>query len=117
MASKGYSNGIFNMLFLLQMKIIKTIKGQQMDEALFSSYFKKLYKSLRYMEADFLKLLQTEERESFLIFTKSLKDLATHFKCAREHKEQDEYAEIRLSKKKITDITTKMIFGIGSGTK
>lgn len=52
-----------------------------------------------------------------MIFTKSLKELASHFKCAREHKEQDEYAEIRLSKKKITDITKKMIYGVGEVDK
>lgn len=58
-----------------------------MDENLFRSYFKKLYKSLNYLEADFLSLLEVEERENFMIFTKSLQDLALYFKCARKQKE------------------------------
>ncbi len=91
MASKGYSNGIFNMVFLLQMKVLKQIKGEVMDEGLFRSYFKKLYKSLNYLERDFLSLLDKEERNGFMIFTKSLKDLATYFKCHREHKDIEEY--------------------------
>ena len=84
-----------------------------MDETLFRSYFKKLYKSLNYMEADFLALLDEEERTNFMIFTKSLQDLAQYFKCGRKQKKADEFAEINLSKKKITDITTKMIYGVG----
>lgn len=54
-----------------------------MDEDVFRGYFVKLYKSLNYMEADFLKCLTNEERLQFTIFTKSLNELAKHFKCAR----------------------------------
>lgn len=73
------------------MKVLKQIKGEIMDESLFRSYFKKLYKSLNYLERDFLSLLDKEERNGFMIFTKSLNDLATYFKCKREHKEIEEY--------------------------
>ena len=48
-----------------------------------------------------------------MIFTKSLQDLAQYFKCSRKQKQADEFAEIHLSKKKVTDITTKMIYGVG----
>ena len=58
MASKGYASCIFNMLFLLQMKITKQLSDEQMDEHIFRSYFKKLYKSMTFMEADFLELLE-----------------------------------------------------------
>lgn len=42
------------MLFLLQMRIFKSLKGQNMDESLFRGYFIKLYKSLVKMEESFL---------------------------------------------------------------
>lgn len=58
MASKGYATCIFNMLFLLQMKVTKQLTNEQMDEQLFRGYFKKLYKSLQFLEADFLELLE-----------------------------------------------------------
>jgi len=52
-----------------------------MDEVIFREYFIKLYKSLNYMESDFLQFLSLKEREGFIIFTKSLRDLAKYFKC------------------------------------
>lgn len=63
------------------MKVLRTLKGEQMDEVIFRDYFIRLYKSLNYMESDFLQFLSLKEREGFIIFTKSLRDLAQYFKC------------------------------------
>ncbi len=88
-----------------------------MDEDLFRNYFIKLYKSLAIMENEYLKCLKNEEKRGFTIFTKSMKDLATHFRCVKEHKqpnmqEDDTYAP-RPSNKIITEVATKMIYGVG----
>lgn len=86
-----------------------------MDEDIFRNYFIKLYKSLGIMEGEFLKVLSNKEKKGFLLFTQSMKDLALHFKCFKEHKisnKDDEYA-IRPSKKKIEKVASKMIFGVG----
>jgi hypothetical protein len=69
-----------------------------MDEGLFRDYFTRLYKSLALMEADYLKVLSCHERPGFMVFTKSMKDLASFFRCSKEHKcldkgFDDEYRE------------------------
>ena len=69
------------------------------------------------MESEYLKCLKNEEKKGFTIFTKSMKDLATHFRCVKEHKqpnihEDDTYAP-RPSNKIITEVATKMIYGVG----
>ena len=99
------------MLFLLQNKITKNEKSEYFDENLFRSYFKKLYKSLFRMEGEFMSILDQEARKGFMQFTKSLKDLATEFKCFREHSELDEYTEIRPTRKQVKEVTSKMVFG------
>ncbi len=83
-----------------------------MDEDLFRNYFIKLYKSLALLEADYLKILSKKERNGFLVMTESLKDLASHFRCAKKHKETSQYAD-RPTKKKMEEVATKMIYGIG----
>ena len=80
-AANGYTTGVFNMLFLLQNKIVKNEKNEYFDENLFRSYFKKLYKSLFRMEGEFMSILDREARKGFMQFTRSLGDLATEFKC------------------------------------
>jgi hypothetical protein len=54
------------MLFLLQMKIFKSLKGQNMDEGLFRGYFVKMYKSLVKMEEQFLEMMPESESQAFV---------------------------------------------------
>ena len=83
-----------------------------MDEDVFRNYFIKLYKSLSLMESEYLKVLSVNERTGFQIFTKSLDNLASHFKCVKEHKNNQDDS-VRPSKKNIAAVATKMIFGLG----
>lgn len=55
--------------------------------------------------------MSDEEAQAFVIYTKGLKDLAQHFRCEREVIKPRKAKN--LSKKKITEITTKLIFGVG----
>jgi hypothetical protein len=87
------------------------MKGQHMDEDLFRTYFKKLYKSLVKMETEFLKLIMPSDRSSFLVFSKSVKDIASFYKCEKEVEMPSD--TVNLSKRKLTEITTKLIFGVG----
>jgi hypothetical protein len=84
LCSGGYQNAIFNMLFLLQTRIIKMMRGELMDEELFRSYFVKLYRKMVQMEVSFINLLEGEDKDGFLHYSKSLKDLATSFKSFRD---------------------------------
>jgi len=86
-----------------------------MDENLFRSYFVKLYKSLVRMEEQFLELMTEAESQAFVIYTKGLKELAQHFRCEREVLKPKKAKN--LSKKKVTEITTKLIFGVGQQEK
>ena len=43
----GYMTAIYNMLFLLQTRVTKSITGEQMDDELFRSYFIRLFRSVR----------------------------------------------------------------------
>jgi hypothetical protein len=61
---------------------------------LFRSYLTKLYKSLFRMEAEFRSILDEEGRKGFLVFSRSLKELASHFKCFRENSELDYFSEV-----------------------
>lgn len=63
------------------------------------------------MEVDFLNILEPQERSGFMIFTQSLQDVAQQYKCYRQHKEVDEYAEIKKNPKKINDLTKKLLIG------
>ena len=49
----GYMTAIYNMIFLLQTRISKTIRGEIMDEELFRTYFIRLFKGIRQMENKF----------------------------------------------------------------
>ena len=63
------------------------------------------------MEGEFLSILDQEARKGFMIFTKSLKDLAAEFKCFREHADIDEYTEVRPTKRQVKEVTSKMLYG------
>jgi hypothetical protein len=82
-----------------------------MDEVLFRGYFVKLYKSLVKMEEKFLELMSETESQAFIVFTKGLKDLAQYFNCAKEVLKPKKTKN--LSKRKVTELTTKLIFGVG----
>ena len=59
MNGEGYQNCIYNILFLLQMRIFRQFKGLQlMDDELFRFYFKQLYKNLVKIESTFLSVLK-----------------------------------------------------------
>jgi len=46
----GYTKTLYNLLFLLQMKITKTTRNEVFDEEQFRKYFRKLYLKLYKME-------------------------------------------------------------------
>jgi hypothetical protein len=54
-----------------------------MDDELFRSYFKKMYRHLVNMECQFMSMMGPTERSGFFAYSKSLSDLATFFKCDR----------------------------------
>lgn len=84
-----------------------------MDEDLFRNYFVKLYKSLSIMESEYMKLLSANERKGFTQFTKSIKDLASHYKVLRE-KVSSNQVEVKSCKRKVEQVATKMIYGVGT---
>ena len=47
MNADGYMTAVYNMIFLLQMRITKQIRGEAMDEEIFRAYFKKLFRGIR----------------------------------------------------------------------
>ena len=114
LSSDGYYNLVSNLLFLLQTRIAKQLKGINLDEDLFRNYFIKTYKALALREEEYLKILTAKERSGFLVFSTYLKELAQVFRCEKVHKkiEEDEYAR-KPSKKKKMEVVSKMVYGIG----
>ncbi len=72
------------MLFLLSTRIVKIARGELMDEEIFRSYFVKLYRKMVQMEVSFLNLLEDEDKDSFVYYSKSMQDLALIFKSFRD---------------------------------
>ena len=72
------------MLFLLSTRIVKIVRGELMDEEIFRSYFVKLYRKMVQMEVSFLNLLEDEDKDSFVYYSKSMQDLALIFKSFRD---------------------------------
>ena len=64
------------MLFLVSTKVSKLLLGEVMDEELFRNYFVKLYRKIVQMEAQFLNLILKEDRDAFVLYSKSVKDIA-----------------------------------------
>lgn len=64
-----------------------------MDEELFRNYFVKLYRKIVQMEAQFLNLLLKEDRDAFVLYSKSVKEIAQNYKVYRdpEHLMQGSY--------------------------
>ena len=57
---------------------------QLMDENLFRTYFKKLYRSVVRMESTILAMLGPDERDGFVTYSSGLHELASYFKIDRE---------------------------------
>ena len=82
MNGDGYMTAIYNMIFLLQTRISKTIRGDIMDEELFRTYFIRLFKGIRQMENKFKQFFDPDEKETFIRYSKSMADLASIFKLS-----------------------------------
>lgn len=96
------------------MRVTKHMTQEYFDETLFRTYFKRMYKSMFYLETDFISLLSESERDGFMVFTESVKDLAKLFKCHKKHKPAGHYNDKEfISKKKAHKITAKMVYGVG----
>jgi hypothetical protein len=67
-----------------------------------------------YLENDFISMLSESERDGFMVFSESVKDLAKLFKCYKNHKPVGSSKDNEfISKKKAHKITSKMVFGVG----
>ena len=55
-----------------------------MDENLFRTYFKKLYRSLVRTESQILGFLGPEEQAGFVTYSQAIADVAGYFKIERE---------------------------------
>ena len=75
---------VYNMLFLLQTRIAKAIRGEIMDEELFRTYFIRLFRGIRQMENKFKSLFDPEETETFIRYSRSMNDLASIFKLSKQ---------------------------------
>lgn len=58
-----------------------------MDDDIFRTYFVRLYKGITQMENNFIEVLENADKEEFLRFSDSLKDIAKHFKV---HKSKED---------------------------
>jgi hypothetical protein len=54
--------------------------GKKTDEDLFRTYFCKIYKSIVHMETSFMTALSENDRNSFMSYSESMRDLASYFK-------------------------------------
>lgn len=88
-----------------------------MDEKLFRTYFIRLFRGIRQMESKFKALMDPEEEDTFIKFSKSLSDIASIFKVSKQERSLDEFEKIELQKKKNFKKNqievSKMIYGIG----
>ena len=55
-----------------------------MDPEIFRTYFIRLHRSITQMEKQFFEMLQPAEKDTFVRYSNSLKDLARHFKVIRD---------------------------------
>ena len=80
---------IFNMVFLLQKRVAKFMRGEAMDEELFRTYFIRLFRSIRQMEQTFTDLMDPEETDCFVRYSKAMCDLGDVFKISKPEKPRD----------------------------
>ena len=71
---------LYNLIFLLQTRVAKVMRGEKMDEELFRGYFIRLYKGIRHMESRFKALMEEDELDTFVRFSRAMVDLAEIFK-------------------------------------
>jgi hypothetical protein len=57
----GYQTAIFNLLFLLQMRVNKFMTNEKFDDDLFRTYFVRIYKNIVNMETEFIGALEESE--------------------------------------------------------
>ena len=62
------------------------------------------------MESQFLTILQPHEREGFFLYSKSLRDIATQYKCLKEPQADGKKIKTDRAKGKLQ---ARLIFGIG----
>mmetsp|Transcript_29607 Transcript_29607/g.36734 ORF Transcript_29607/g.36734 Transcript_29607/m.36734 type:complete len:138 (+) Transcript_29607:384-797(+) len=112
---------IFNMLFLLSKRIAKLMRGEVMDEELFRTYFIRLFRGIRQMEQKFADVMDPEEDDCFVRYSKAMCDLADIFKIAKQEKPREDRDVTELTKKKTFKKNqievSKMIFGLGACPK
>lgn len=85
-----------------------------MDENLFRSYFKKLYRALVRMESTILAMMGPDERDGFVTYSTGLADLASYYKIERE---VNPNKKLPVNKKDRVKMTNDMIFGVGDVPK
>ena len=61
LSGDGYMTAMYNMMFLLQMNVVKIMKGDMMDPEIFRTYFIRLFRSMTQMEKKFFEALQPAE--------------------------------------------------------
>lgn len=109
---------IYNMLFLLQARIVKSMRGENMDEEIFRQYFIRLFRGIRTMEQKFKDLMDPEEDANFIRFSRAIGEMADTFKISRTEKSMDSREKTELTKKsnhkRYQQDMTKVIFGIGA---
>ena len=110
----GYMTAIFNMIFLLQKRLAKHMRGEAMDEEIFRTYFIRLFRGIRQMETKFREMMEPDDEQAFIRFSKSLPDMADIFKIKQEKTEE---TNTDLMRKKIFKKNqleaSKMLFGVG----
>jgi len=74
---------VYNMMFLLQARVSRVMRGDVMDEELFRTYFIRLFRGIRQMEKKFRVYMDPEEDASFVSFSKAMGDLAEIFKVKK----------------------------------
>ena len=84
LASGGYQSVVFNMLFLVSTRVGKMLRGEAMDEELFRGYFVKLYRKIVQMEAKLLNVIDDDDKDGFVLYSKSMRELATHYKVFKD---------------------------------
>ena len=57
-----------------------------MDEELFRNYFIRLYRGIRLMETKFKSLMDPDEQDTFVCFSRAMVDLADIFKVSKPEK-------------------------------
>eukprot|EP00354_Favella_ehrenbergii_P012500 CAMPEP_0170455044 /NCGR_PEP_ID=MMETSP0123-20130129/3108_1 /TAXON_ID=182087 /ORGANISM="Favella ehrenbergii, Strain Fehren 1" /LENGTH=158 /DNA_ID=CAMNT_0010717987 /DNA_START=389 /DNA_END=866 /DNA_ORIENTATION=+ len=92
-----------------------------MDEELFRTYFIRLFRGIRQMEQKFADVMDPEEDDCFVRYSKAMCDLADIFKIAKQEKPREDRDVTELTKKKTFKKNqievSKMIFGLGAAPK